>query len=305
MVTTATHFIFDADHPREALAPASASNFPKGIRFSKFWHFEDPACWSRAPAASLVVDRLMFPVPHDLLVEVIVFNATKDRPKTITVTSHNNVPRRYVCCTSGRRRMIVKTPDFEGGSTQGEIFLHIDKLESPFQVGLSQDDRMLGLSVLAISVHDDEPTLPLDLCGAEHPPASLVTGWSTPEAHGIWTETDVAELLFERRQLANAIGVDLAYVPMNRPSAVPPVEIRFSCNGHEMKCVRPAPGAPHVTRIMFNEATLLGDDQCIRIEMNNVMSPAELGLSADERRLGLCLQRIEPVYPDDQWALET
>lgn len=299
-----TRFIFDANYPREGLTPQAARDFPEGIRFGKSWHFDDPACWSRAPAASLVVDRAIFPVPCELLVEVVVFNATVDRPKTVTVTSRNNVPRRYMCSTPERRRMIVKTPAFDGSSTHGEIIFHVDKLESPFQVGLSQDDRLLGLAVLTVSVHDQEPTLPLDLCGAQQVPANLVTGWSTPEAHGIWTDCDVAELLFERRQLANAIGVDLAFVPMLRPSTLRPFEIRFSCNDRELECVRPTPGDPHVTRIMFNEATVLGDDQWIRIQMSNVVSPLELGLSADDRRLGICLQRVDPIYPDDCLAIE-
>lgn len=291
------NLIFDADYPREILIKEQGRRFPEGIAFLRNWHFEDAARWSRAQAASLAVERAMFPVASELLVDVRVFNASKDNPKTVTVESVGNAPRHYVFSTSHTQQIIVATPQFDEVSPRAELVFHVDKLESPYELGLSNDDRLLGISIRAMSVYERRPAFRLDQSATEDLAVHLISGWSTPEPNGTWSIAAVAEIGLEHRHIRNASGIDLAFGVMPRLATNPPLDVRISCNSREIQCLSFASGGDHITRVMFNEVDLMGEDQRIRIEMENLISPAELGLSTDGRRLGICLKRVDPVCP--------
>lgn len=294
-----SYFIFDADYPRRLLLEGHEKAFPEGVGLLRNWHFEDPVCWSRGPLASLAVEQVKFPSPVELILEVEVFNASEENPKTLTVESFGNSARHYVFTTSERRRIVVVTPRFEVRSPPGEIVFRLDKIESPFQIGLAMDDRMLGLAIHAISTIEDWAILPFDLTAPADVGEYLVSGWSVPEANGIWTDADIAEIRLERGRISEVIGVDLTFDVMSRPDTAPPLTIKVSCNGSEIETHSLASGEDLKLRVPFTTAPLLAEDQQIRIEMENLASPAELGRSTDGRRLGVFLKRIDPVYPSD------
>jgi hypothetical protein len=117
-------------------------------------------------------------------------------------------------------------------------------------------------------------------------------GWSTPEDWGVWSEGELATLLFEPVQAPTGLRLTFRLQGFVPPGATPP------------RCVislRPcgtrtaiAPGAEPFDIDMLVTAAFCGGRGPIEVafELEGLTSPAEAGVSDDARRLGVGLRRI-------------
>lgn len=133
--------------------------------------------------------------------------------------------------------------------------------------------------------------------------AYLGTGFSVPEAWGIWTAADAAEL---RLPLQGALGDTLVLEfqcllsPVLR-SGFGDAGATVTVNGRPVGLVRT--GGLDAEHLMFAVHQDLrqserGNEIAIRFDFANLVSPADAGLSADARLIGLGLIGLRIEYDD-------
>jgi hypothetical protein len=131
----------------------------------------------------------------------------------------------------------------------------------------------------------------------------LQSGWSVAEQSGIWTEGDVATMAM---RLKDGSEQDLtmtieswALVSDRHPSQ----EIEVDVNGHFVKSLKFINSSIVSNVLTVSKEYLRGSDGMLNTEfrIKDPTSPAELGINADSRKLGMHLMslKVDPV-PDSK-----
>ncbi len=115
-----------------------------------------------------------------------------------------------------------------------------------------------------------------------------VSGWGMPEPFGSWTDGPRASLLFD---VSNRVGSDLlltvemhAFLPASRP----PFVVTLTVNGHEVADWRIDSHAPQfIERARIPASALDRPEEEIDFDVGDPRSPAEFGVSGDQRKLGV------------------
>jgi hypothetical protein len=166
---------------------------------------------------------------------------------------------------------------------------------------LSDDPRRLGIRLHDIHFsppYRDITATAINLRSGTRDLAALGNGWSLPEQSGCWTNGPAASLQWHSLVSLPVRGnlilrVSNAFGPPSKGT-----KGRVEINGHTLGPFLVPPGHALPTELAFAiPETILGDrDMEVRIMIDEPTSPAELGLSADRRRLGLSVEsiRVEP-----------
>jgi hypothetical protein len=156
---------------------------------------------------------------------------------------------------------------------------------------------------LAVPPAGGLPTLGdgIDLTSCEAPEALFVHGWSIAERRGRWTEGRSAILAWNLPVVRSAgIRVRLRAVPLLH-SRHRRVDVSVFVGdvrvGRQRYRSRRAPG-PHITCVIPGHLIREGAPLVLVIEIRKPIAPLAIGVSGDQRALGIMLQQIEIVGLD-------
>lgn len=281
--------------------PLDRPGLGMGLYLGQNWSAAESTIWSRDVEASIIVSAQAFPQPVPLVLTFSLFNATPEAPKELKVESPGHEPVQIRVTTSGPCSMQLKTPVHLGGVQFSPITFRLNSIHSPVKIGLSTDDRLLGLQIHALT--PKVPLFfPLDLTRIETCAAVLGEGWAPPEPEtGVWSLGEKAELTLPGHLLLEG-GGELIFngAALPRPPGMEPLVIEVESGGqtlttwhitHEQnagpwRC--PLPPGPQEARRDF---TLL---------IRGAVSPASLGINVDKRTLGLLLKELAILRPESR-----
>lgn len=264
-----------------------------GIWHARNWYPGPKPIWSRGQTASLAFDMQRFPAPVPLVMRLCIFNAQPQTPRRLCLSVPGQPDAAYHVATDVPITVLTQTPTALDSADFGMMALTLDRLRSPAQIGLSTDDRLLGLHIVSVMSEASILSMPLDIanCGAAQP--ILVHGWDAIEPGlGAWSLGREARLVlpgYLRTQCAGHLCLETDV--LGRPEGTPPLQVDVFCDGISVAKWQ-FPGDPP-SRLTFPVTNWSENtDMTLTFRLNNVRSPAELGLSTDSRPLGLLLRRL-------------
>lgn len=273
-----------------------------GIWLGRNWHLISTPIWSRDKAATLDVSATVFPDPVPLVIELCVFDARPDRPRTLTVSSPGHPDRRITVRGATPVTVLSATPVQTDGTDHAAVTLSLETITSPLKAGLSADDRLLGLHIRSVRADPDVLSLPLNLGNHDVARAVLREGWSTVEpGAGVWSLAEHATLVlpgYLHRQDGAILCLTADVLPRGETTA--PLHAQVFCNGVPAATWRFPPDQPGNLRCHL-PAGHDNTDCTITLHLKNLLSPRELGINKDPRTLGLMLREIRlEEAPEDQ-----
>lgn len=278
--------IFDAGVGRPEIHP--------GIAFWRGWNGASDPVWSRDRAAVLRVCAMRFAQPVALAIRIRTFHPETSAPKILHIHSEGHDRVAVDIVRTGMQTVLVRTPVMAPGAAYGFVTLCMDAAESPAQLGLSHDDRLLGFHILDIRAGVVPLALPIDLRTPGPGGTVLAAGWDRiEEGTGVWSLSAVPQITLPAHlDLAQipSLGFDVETLP--RPEGRAPLHIEvWSAQrrlaewdfAHESAGLRTCPVVPSRT----------GQSTEITFRIDGLASPAMLGINADPRMLGLLIRSID------------
>lgn len=271
-----------------------------GIAYYRGWHTGSDPVWSRGGDATLRIDATLFPEPVKIVVELKAFHCDADMPSSLTISSDGHEDVTIAEPVRTPQFVTFQTPVMAPGAKWGFVRLHSNAPSvSPYQLGLSIDERLLGFRIVPVGI--DVPTLsfPVDLGDGGVARMLLARGWDEIEPEtGVWSLSDAPCLVFPAYldlSHAKALRFDVQVLP--RPDDRPPLEVEIwtvnACVGSVDFRDRDA-----ASLLCPLEGCRPGADLEVTFKLSDLASPAELGVSADTRILGLLLRSIDLVMED-------
>lgn len=160
-------------------------------------------------------------------------------------------------------------------------------------------ERVSGFDVPKVLMPAVESIFPdafvqnIDFSSDAAPEKYLVTGWSAPEPWGVWSQKEIAELnipVDAGHQVLTMIITFHAFVTEQHPK----VEISVNINNKHIDLICFQNGQDYQNWQHELSASEMNDQASLHIsfKISSPKSPFELGLSADQRRLGIGLRNI-------------
>lgn len=284
--------MFDAGATRPEIHP--------GIELFRGWNGGSDPVWSRDSAAVLRIDAARFAQPVALAVRIGTFNPDTAPPKTLHIRSAGHDAVTVRIARTGVQTVLVQTPVMAAGAAHGLVTLSLDAPQSPAQLGLSPDDRMLGFHIIDIEENVVPVALPLDLRQPGAGAGVLAAGWDRIEdGTGVWSLTAAPQILLPGH-------LDLTEVPalafevdtLRRLEDHPPLKVELWSAQRRLVTWDFAQTAGG-TRICPVAPSRTGEGMEITFRIEGLASPAMLGINADPRMLGLLLRTITPASRSD------
>lgn len=283
-MTVSPHSLFDN--------PSGGPELAGGLRLGRNWYRTAGDGWSSAPECSLVFEAQAFAEPVPMLLDIAVFNARPGDPRMVQIDSPGHPPVTLRVDSPATVPVLVHSPRHAPGALCSEMTLRIDRIASPSQLGMSTDDRLLGLRVLGALRHDAAVAFPL---GMAHPAVADICcaeGWAPPEAGGVWSIAPVSRLILPRvlRCDAAVLGFDLSVLP--RPDGAPPLGVTLEVDGRVMARAgfHAAPPGPWLCPL--RGGWQVGEPLELTFRLADLRTPQDLGINVDTRPLGVFLRRI-------------
>ena len=160
-------------------------------------------------------------------------------------------------------------------------------------------ERISGFDVQKVLMPAVESIFPdafaqhVDFSSTATPEKYLVSGWSAPEPWGVWSQNEIAELNIPvdtgHQDLAMIITFH-AFVSAQHPD----VEIAVNINNRHIGAIHFTHGQDYQNWQHVLSATDINHQDSLHISFKvfSPKSPFELGLSADQRKLGVGLRNI-------------
>lgn len=282
--------IFDAVGPRPEIHP--------GIELWHGWNGESDPVWSRDFEAKLRICAERFAQPVALAIRIRTFNPDTAPPKTIQIHSdgHDSVEVRIV--RTGVQTVLVQTPVMAPGAAYGFLTLAMEPPQSPAQLGLSQDDRLLGFHIIDICENVVPLALPIDMREPNAGTKVLVAGWDrVEEGTGVWSLSAAPRIMLpDHLDLSKVPTLEFDVETLPRPADHPPLNIEV-WSGQRRLAVWDFTDSTGGKRIcpVVHSSTEEGFE--ITFRLNKLASPAMLGINSDTRMLGLLIRSIDRVIP--------
>lgn len=274
----------------------------EGVSYDHGWYHSAEPIWSRSPIFGILA-KVPTGAPGDhggaLLVTFVCFGATAKAPRRMTVTVAGHEPIRWLLRDHGPYTIQFPAPSGVPG-TMAPISFEVDPISSPFALKQSTDDRLLGIRLLGIShlAATMTPTVEFRDPGTNSP--ILGRGWVRPDGHGTWSAGSTATLHLPHRIMNVGLGPWVTFDTLPRPWDAAPLEIEMSIGDATMTLA--SAGGEHRVSLESlrsiptdddHDASALRPDMTVRIGLGGLLSPKDLGLSIDDRPLGIRLQRID------------
>jgi hypothetical protein len=193
---------------------------------------------------------------------------------------------------------VVKIPKALALEKNGQLLIKFNFRNpiSPAELGLSADARRLGLGIVSLELRAAMPIALGSAINFDELNPPIWPGWAAAEKWGTWSDGDSALLLLA---LSSTPKNDLellihghAFLTHKHPSQ----EVDVLVNGHYLDTLvydLLSNGGVRVVKIPKALALEKNGQLLIKFNFRNPISPAELGLSADARRLGLGIVSLE------------
>ncbi|MBS0639356.1 MAG: glycosyltransferase [Proteobacteria bacterium] len=267
------------------MIPVDRDNVPPRLLWEGWHPPEDWGCWSNGADATLRL-RVEPPPQDGFLVQLDLAALPDPQPVTLRVNGQERPSRLTV---TGRNIWPVRG----GSSAQGDLTLnlHVPMPYNPAAIGVSEDDRVLGIGVQAVGIFPlQAPVFACnELIRVQRGMAGdrlLSAGWHRPEAWGCWSMAPTASLhLAFDSVLAGALSLELNLAPpladqtlmvVVNNVALPAQEVRNGLN------IWTLPPRCYLGRFEMQ----------IGLVVERTVCPADDGLSNDNRSLGVGLRSI-------------
>lgn len=281
--------------------PLEGPGLGMGLYLGQNWSLTDTPIWARDVEASIIVSAEAFPQPVPLVLTFSIFNATPEAPKTLKIESpgHEAVETRVT--SSVPCSMQLKTPVHPVGAKSSPISFRLNGMDSPVKMGLSADERMLGLQLHALKP-EVSLSFPLDLTRIETCAAILGEGWAPPEPEtGVWSLSEKAVLTLSGKLLP-AGGGELIFkgAALPRPPGMEPLIIEVESGGRTLvtwHISHEQNAGPWYCPLPQGQQ---GGRRDFTLSIRGAISPATLGINVDKRPLGLLLRELALGRPESQ-----
>lgn len=280
------HGIFDAGADRPEVYP--------GIAFWRGWNGASDPAWSRDGEAVLRICAARFPLPVPLAVRIRTYHPDTSPPKMLHMRSEGHETVAVQIVRTGVQTVLLHTPVMAQGTAFGFVTLEMEAVQSPAQLGLSRDDRLLGFQILDIRADVVPLSLPLDLRMPGPAGTVLAAGWDRIETGtGVWSLGVTPRIVLPAHlDLAQvpALEFDVETLPRQAEHAPLYVEVWSAQRRlavwdfvQERTGLRTCPVVLSPT----------GEDTEITFRIDGLASPAALGINTDPRMLGLLIRSID------------
>jgi Uncharacterised nucleotidyltransferase len=282
--------------PRALMRPTMAANDDDHVIFLSGWSSTEPTGrWTDGPLAVLAIQRAPGRGGTFLRLEGQTIHAEPNKPQVIDVWSGWRRLARLSWKTGAPETHVIPLPPALYEREVLTVLLHVRSPIAPANIGSSPDQRQLGLHLRDIrSSHcvRDAATAALDLRHGSGDRAVLWSGWSTPEPGGCWTDgPDALVRWISPRDLARSARLVIRGFAFSPGNVV--LTGTISINGRRVGTLSHLDLASRPSDLSLPLEVKPGERQInVHIHLDNPRSPPELGLSPDERRLGLFLQSI-------------
>lgn len=169
---------------------------------------------------------------------------------------------------------------------------YVDKPMSPKDVNNVNDPRMLGLSFKNISLHNANFAFALDntpiLFGDGGHKMLFLKSFSYPEAAGRWTLDNTAEISFKA---SNPNKTDIIVELDGYLFQGDTQSVVIKANNKELLTITGDTASPYRFTIPYD--VVKDDIITLQLAINNPLSPHSLGMSGDDRMLGMFVRSIK------------
>ena len=283
----AAHTLFDMPLPRPELVP--------GIHYAEGWHTFDKPILSYRRKASISVAAAAFPEPVPVAISLAVFGAAATRPRRLRIDSPGHAPVDLPVVTDAPITTTIQTPRHEPGAEWTSFTIEIDRIDSPVGLGVSSDERALGVRITALEPGARSLTWPLRFTDPGICRSVLKGGWAEPDPeNGIWSTGSHAQMVLPGylnpdHAPARELGLRLSVLP--RPPGLRPLQLAVIGDSAPLWRGALSETTP-VLRIPVGNWTA-NADYTLSLIFGNILTPAALGINTDMRQLGLQLLAME------------
>jgi len=282
------HGIFDAGAARPLVCP--------GIEYWRGWNQASDPVWSRETEAVLRTCATLFAQPVALAMTIRTFNADGIPAKTLHIHSNGHDPVAVPVARRGVQTVLVQTPVMAPDAAYGFMTFSMDAPQSPAQLGLSDDERLLGVCIMDIRAVAMPVALPVDFCTLGGAGDLLAAGWDRiEEGAGVWSVSEAPRIILpgylDFENIA-ALAFDIETLPRTADHAPLHIEVWGAARrlavwdfGDSTGGIRHCPVAPSQAADGFE----------ITFHIDGLASPEMLGINADQRMLGLLMRSIDRV----------
>ncbi len=263
-----------------------------GIGYASGWHLASKSVWSRELTSQLIVEAGAYPEPTLLILKFSVFNATPSTPKTLRIHSPGHDPVVVTVADVTDHSVTLFTPRHRPGAPATPITFTIDRMESPYKLGQSTDERLLGMLIQDLSVAPEGLMFPLQFNQPLLCDMCLPHGWTVTESTGIWSIGPSAKIVLPGFLPFSGTGLEFGFDALPRPEDLDPLEIAVAVNGRPTTTWTLEHGATGPWNCPLPDTWKRGQDVEIALSLSSLMSPQTLGINADPRPLGIMLRSI-------------
>jgi hypothetical protein len=322
LFVSSVSFLSERDRLQQAgavVTPGTFVNFRPNGRGAAYqaegWSLpEEAGTWTNGPQASLAARLVEWPA-DDMILQIAAYPfLVKDRHPSLAVEVLANgvVVDRWSYRYPGDNARVIRSARIPASllaaSPVLKIELQIDQPVVPMAMGISTDDRQLGLFVSSVSFLSERDRL--QQAGAVVTPGTFVDfrpngrgaayqaeGWSLPEEAGTWTNGLRASLAARLVEWpADGMILQIAAHPFLVKGRHPSLAVEVLVNGVVVDrwSYRYPRDNARVIRSARIPASLLAASPVLKIELqiDQPVVPMAMGISTDDRQLGLFVSSV-------------
>lgn len=263
-----------------------------GIGYASGWQLGSESVWSRELKSQLIVEAKAYPEPTLLILKFSIFNATRDNPKTLRIESPGHDPVVVTVADVTDHSVTLFSPQHRAGAPATPITFTVDHIESPYKLGQSIDERLLGMLIQDLFVAPEGLMFPLQFNQPSLCDMCLPKGWAVAENTGIWSIGPLAKIFLPGFLPFSKTGLEFGFDALPRPKDTDPLEIAVAVNGRPATTWTLEHGATGPWNCPLPDTWKPGQDVEIALAFSSLMSPQKLGVNEDPRPLGIMLRAI-------------
>lgn len=250
---------------------------------------ESAGSWTIGKSATLELDNL--PSDESLLLEIDVtpFTVAGKLPtQHIELFINNHTLGNLDLTAKGTHKMLIPSKYLKG--KQDLVKLSISSPTSPKELGISGDDRELGVQVRTLTISPlTEYTFnePINFTTKDFNASPwLDTGWTTPEKEGTWTIGTTTNVLLKTPSVApKELVLEATLTPLLSPPRLTKQIVKVSVNGHNIGEWNVNKTDTYIVPIPTEAIT--NSDIIITFSIPTAKAPFLLDLNEDARQLGV------------------
>lgn len=270
-------------------------NGGNGTRYLGYgWGYpEGTGTWIFGNSSTMVIPVKETKSDLELKIKAIPYLTEKLKQQNVNVYVGNKKIGSWKFKESGEQEKIVYIPNSQIKDSKLIITLELPNAASPYDLGMSEDTRSLGLFVETVSVKEVTPysygtTIAFDTTA--NPQHYLIGGWSNSEGIGTWTEGYKSDLVIPISKVDEDLKLYVDAAPFFYDTRQ---HVNVLINDKKVtEWVYETEDKQEKTVIIPKEL-IRGSLLHITFEIPNAQSPKNLNRSDDGRMLGIFVNSIK------------